>query len=104
MGDAMRMALEDSGPPITPVPSAGQLVQDDPPSLSASPPEGGIHPALARQSRLAIAHPCEREGEVRAREGNGEVRGNVNASHEPPLQGLFCRVASRRWSGRFAAY
>ena len=64
MGDAMRMALEDSGPPITPVPSAGQLVQDDPPSLSASPPEGGIHPAPARQSRLAIAHPCEREGEV----------------------------------------
>ena len=65
MGDAMRMALEDSGPPITPVPSGEHLASTDPPSLSASPPEGGIHPALARQSRLAIAHPCEREGEVK---------------------------------------
>ena len=65
MGDAMRMALEDSGPPITPVPSGEHLASTDPPSLSASPPEGGIHPALARQSRLAITHPCEREGEVK---------------------------------------
>lgn len=63
MGDAMRRALEDSGPPIMSPTTSFQDVSN-PHSLSASPPDDGIHPSLSRRPNLAIANPVVRDGEA----------------------------------------
>ena len=73
MGDAMRMAVEEGGPPITPSASMEAMASEEVPPAKGHDRRGGTPPPPPpRVSNLAIANPAKGDGEVTFREAEHE--------------------------------